>query len=126
MDARKHVNTIGVIYIVFGCLYALGGILFIAGMNSLGDFTGDEVAEGVLNVSGVTVGVILFILAALQIAAGVGLKKYENWARILTIIVSFLILFSFPFGTILGVYALWVLFRKDAQMLFHGNSASRY
>jgi hypothetical protein len=127
MDVSKHVRIIGVIYIVFGCLYALAGLVFLTGMTTLADLVEDDVAEAVLNFSGFTLGIILLILAALQIAAGVGLKKYENWARILTIIISVIGLFSFPIGTILGIYALWVLLRPETKVLFEGaDTPTRY
>lgn len=127
MDVSKHVNIIGVIYIVFGCLYAIAGLVFMTGLSTIGDLVDDDVAEGVLSFSGVTLGVILLVLAALQIAAGVGLKKYENWARILTIIISVISLFSFPIGTVIGVYALWVLLKSETRALFEGgHTPTRY
>lgn len=127
MDISKHVNIIGMIYIVLGCLYALAGLMFITGMTTLADLVEDDLAEGVLTFSGVTLGIILLILAALQITAGVGLKKFESWARILTIIISVIGLFSFPIGTILGAYALWVLLRSDAKALFQDrHTPTRY
>lgn len=122
MDVSRHINIIGIIYIVIGCLYALAGLLFMTGMATLADLVEDDVAEGVLNFSGVTLGIVLLIFAGLQITAGIGLRKFGNWARILTIILSMVGLFSFPLGTILGIYALWVLLKSEAKVLFEGGS----
>jgi hypothetical protein len=33
-------------------------------------------------------------------------------------VISLLNLFNFPFGTVLGVYGLWVLFAKDTEGVF--------
>jgi hypothetical protein len=49
---------------------------------------------------------------------GYGLLKYWNWARILVIVIAILNLFNFPFGTALGVYSLWVLFKPEVVRLF--------
>ncbi len=127
MDVSRHINIIGLIYIVIGSLYALAGLVFITGLARLADLVEDDVSEDVLNFSGVTLGIVLLVFAALQIVAGIGLKKYENWARTLTLILSVIGLFSFPVGTILGVYALWVLIRSDAKALFEGgHTSTRY
>ena len=47
-----------------------------------------------------------------------GLLKYRPWARILALIVAVLHLFSFPFGTALGVYAFWVLLSAQSAPVF--------
>ena len=38
-----------------------------------------------------------------------GLYERQSWARVLGIVVAFLALIRFPFGTALGIYTLWVL-----------------
>ena len=43
-------------------------------------------------------------------AAGVGLLQHKSWGRVLAIIMSIVMLFKFPIGTAIGIYALWVLF----------------
>jgi len=50
--------------------------------------------------------------------AGIGLLKLRPWARILGIVVAVLYLIHIPFGTIVGIYGLWVLFNKDTERLF--------
>jgi hypothetical protein len=66
-------------------------------------------------------GFVLIVLLALSIPAiiaGIGLMKYQSWARILTIVLSILDLVSIPFGTALGIYGLWVLFTAEGARLF--------
>jgi hypothetical protein len=65
------------------------------------------------------------ILAVPQLIGGVGLLKRHTWARVLIIIISILNLLHFPFGTILGIYSLWVLFSCEGQKLFQGQSESK-
>ena len=47
--------------------------------------------------------------------AGWGLLQREPWARVLTLILAFLALIHVPFGTVLGVYTLWVLLPAGAE-----------
>lgn len=47
-----------------------------------------------------------------------GLLHFRPWARILAIILAVLHIFSFPFGTALAIYTLWVLLSSETQPLF--------
>ena len=53
-----------------------------------------------------------------SLIAGVGLLYFKPWARVLTIILSVIHLFSVPFGTALGIYGLWVLLQRETEPLF--------
>jgi hypothetical protein len=57
----------------------------------------------------------VLIKAALGFAAGWGLLQREPWARMLTIVLSFLSLFDIPLGTALGIYGLWVLLPAQSE-----------
>ncbi len=66
-------------------------------------------------------GVLFFLIAVLAvpgIIAGVGLLKYRPWARILTIVLSALQLFSVPIGTAVGIYGLWTMLNNETEQLF--------
>lgn len=61
---------------------------------------------------GVVLGGIGFWIAGfavLEILTAWGLFERRPWARILALVLGFLSLLSFPFGTALGIYTLWVL-----------------
>ncbi|MGH9735128.1 MAG: zinc-ribbon domain-containing protein [Candidatus Acidiferrales bacterium] len=47
--------------------------------------------------------------AVLEIITAWGLFERRPWARILALVLGFLTLLHFPFGTALGIYTLWVL-----------------
>lgn len=59
-------------------------------------------------------GVVVLVLGALGLAAGWGLWQREPWARVVTLILGVLALFSIPWGTALGIYTLWVLMPNEA------------
>jgi len=69
------------------------------------------------------VGLAAAALSAGVAAAGVGLLQYRDWARTLTIIMAVLMLFHFPIGTAIAIYAFWVLFSHEGQEYFKARSA---
>ena len=75
-------------------------------------------AAPILGFTGVTLGTFILLLSLPGIIAGVGLLKFRPWARIITIVLSALNLMNIPFGTILGVYGLWVMLSDDGSRLF--------
>ncbi len=121
-SVRTHVKVIAWINIIFGVLYGIVALLVFTGFFSIGNLVDDDMAEGLLDVSGSILGVILLALGLPSLIGGIGLLKYREWARILIIILSILSLFNFPLGTFFSIYSLWVLFRGDAQQLFKGYS----
>jgi hypothetical protein len=81
----------------------------------------DPDAAVAIPVIGAIGGFVMIVLLAVSIPgiiAGIGLMKYQSWARILTIVLSILDLVSIPFGTALGIYGLWVLFTAEGARLF--------
>jgi hypothetical protein len=69
-------------------------------------------------------GLAVLALAAGAGAAGVGLLQYRSWARTLAIIAAVLLLFHFPIGTIIAVYAFWVLLSQEGQDYYRSRSES--
>jgi hypothetical protein len=120
------VKVLGALFIAFGALYVLlafGSSMLmglVAGIVSTQG--GDDAAVGasVLGLAGAAMFVVLLCLGIPGIIAGIGLLKFKRWARILGIVLSAIRLISFPFGTIVGIYGLWVLFNKEAEALFEG------
>jgi hypothetical protein len=61
---------------------------------------------------------LLLILMVPTIALGVGLLNYRVWARSIGTVIAIIELLNFPLGTVLGVYALWVLMSPETDPLF--------
>jgi hypothetical protein len=68
------------------------------------------------------VGLSIAALAAGVAAAGVGLIQHREWARTLAIVMSVFLLFHFPIGTAVGIYAFWVLFSHEGQEYYKSQS----
>lgn len=125
-----HVKVLGWFFIVFGAFYVVlaFGSSMLLGMLAgfVGTQGGDDAAvgAGVLGMAGAAAFVFLLCIGIPGIITGIGLLKIKPWARIVGIVLSAIRLISFPFGTILGIYGLWVLFNKETEALFNGTPAA--
>ena len=119
---------------VMGGLTALVGVLvllifggaagFIAA--SIHDATGVDPEHGafaapIAMLIGLCIAGFLLILSAPALIGGWGLIKGKSWSRVLMIVISALHLLSFPFGTALGIYGLWVLLNEQSRQLLDGG-----
>jgi len=57
-----------------------------------------------------------------EITGGFGLLKRRPWARVLVLIIAVLDLMLIPIGTLVGIYALWVLLQEDTARLFEASA----
>ncbi len=122
---RTHLEVLGWINIVSSILgIFLAAFIFVILLGS-GIISGDAQAIRVLTVIGVIVAGILIVLSIPGLIAGVGLLRHQSWARILAIILAIISLFNFPIGTIIGVYALWVLTHEETTRILTPGSAVR-
>lgn len=120
-----HVKVIGVCFIFFGALWILGALFSGAILGVLAGFVsqtsdGDgAVGAVVLGITGVTLTTLLLAIGVPQMVCGFGLLAFKRWARILGIVLAAIVLVaSVPIGTVFGIYALIILFRKDTEALF--------
>lgn len=117
-DIETHIGILGWIYIIGNAfLLVMGGLAFFFFMG-IGIMSGEAEVAGILTIVGMT-GMVFFVALALPgMIAGYGLLKRKSWARILTLVLGVLNLFSFPVGTAVGIYTLWVLLQNDADAFF--------
>ena len=121
---RTHVKVLGVLQILFGAfslLMALGGGVGLSLLGGFVESSGEPDAEtgaAVLSLVAVAIAMFFGFVGALGVTCGIGVLTFKSWARILAIVTSALSLFSIPFGTMVGVYGLWVLFNKETEALF--------
>jgi len=114
----QHFNVIAYLNIAYGVLILAVALFIGALLSAIGAASGDPDAMRVLGSIGGLLSVFLVIVGAPYVIAGYGLLKRTAWGRILTMVVDALALFSIPFGTALGVYALWALTRPEAEDAF--------
>jgi hypothetical protein len=52
--------------------------------------------------------------------------RREPWARVLTLVLAFLVLFiNIPVGTAVGVYTMWVLLPHESEREYEALSGER-
>ncbi len=114
-----HVRTLSICLIVMGLG---GGLISLIWLIASGGPAGLMLAFEQTNafIAPVFVGVIFLniLLGAPLVFAGVGLLRCQGWARTLATVLCALQIISFPLGSILGAYGLWVLTSEEVEPLF--------
>jgi hypothetical protein len=115
---EHHVRILGVIYVILGLLHLLlaGGILVL--MVGIGAAAGDRQTAWIIGGVGMTVATVIAVLSIPTIVTGIGLQRFRPWSRIVALMLAIFNLFSFPIGTAVGIYALWVLLHERTEQLF--------
>ena len=125
MDAQRldgHKRVLGILYVISGSLTVIGMLMVNAVMTLIFSFIFDQadaeeqrVIELVTAIMAYLPWLIIIFLAAPTIIAGLGLLTRQSWAVILSLIIGCIKLFSFPIGTVIGIYAIWI-FSEDQKM----------
>lgn len=119
---KKHITVLGALYIAFGIMNILAAVIVFTVIVGGGILSCDEQAIAITSAIGTAISFLLLVLAAPGIIGGVGLLKWQPWARILVLILGCLNLFHIPFGTALGVYTIWALMKDETAQLFASGS----
>ena len=121
---ETHVKVLGALQIAMGAfgLFAAVVLVLVFGVaSSAVGMSGDPEATfalPIIGITGVALVAFLVLLSLPGVVIGIGLIQRRPWARIAGIVLSILGLTMVPFGTIVGVYGLWVLFSKETEQLF--------
>jgi hypothetical protein len=126
---ETHVKVLGFLHIILGSLGVLasgffmllfGGIASLIGVNANPEDA--AIAIPIIGVIGTGIAMFILALSVPGIIVGVGLLKFRAWARVLGLILSILLLIHVPFGTIVGVYGLWVLLTAETEQIFRARA----
>jgi len=128
----RHRNILGILWLVRGCMVLLPG-LFLVSLSSGRHWPMDGTWMGPMSGSMPFfmssmfggLGIFLLIVAALGLVAGLGLLTVQNWGRMLAIVVGIIELISFPLGTALGIYTLWVMLPNEAEREYEQMAQAR-
>ena len=124
-----EVDFLGVLFIVWGLLTALVGVSTLAlgvgavaliASASRGGGAG-QVAAGVTAAVFATLAVIAIVWGAAHVVVGVPLRRHRPRARIMALVLGSVDLLLLPYGTALGVYALWILLSERGKNSFVAN-----
>jgi hypothetical protein len=122
---NAQVDFLGILFIIWGLLTALVGVSTLAlGLGAAALITsaarGESggVAAGVMALLFTALAIIAILWGIAHIVVGVPLRRHRPWARMMALMLGSVDLLLLPYGTALGVYALWLLLREDARGLF--------
>ena len=121
---ERHVTVLGILTSLWGALAMLVGValLLLAG-GALAVVAGPD-GDTVGLVAGLTagafaaIGVFTLLWGGAHVWAARLLQRHAAAGRILALALAVVNLLVLPFGTALGVYALWVLLSHDGRRLF--------
>jgi hypothetical protein len=107
-----HTRIVAVLHIVSGALGVAVMLIMGLALGGFAAFMPDvQLPAFVVGLGTVFLG-FFALLALVDVIAGVWLLKGSRNARVFVIVISALGLFSFPWGTLLGIYSLWALLRR--------------
>ena len=120
---EQHITILGVLHIAYGALGILIAMIVFMAVVGGGMLSGDYDAIAITSLVGTTVATFLFIPCLPGLIGGIGIFKYKQWARITLLVVGFINLLIVPFGTILGIYTIWVLMNIEVKDMFEKRAA---
>ena len=139
---NRHLKTTGILWIIYGVVRLFETFwIFAIGRTFLPGFI-EQITSGIdglppgfplarVITHGLEfAGFMVAIFAVLEFIVGWGLLDRRPWARICALVLAFLALLRFPFGTALGIYTLWVLLPSTSEHEYaqltaaHGTFAS--
>jgi hypothetical protein len=119
---EQHITILGVLHIAWGALGILIAMIVFAAVVGGGMLSGDPEAMAITSIVGTSVATCLLIPCLPGLIGGIGVLKYRQWARITLLVVGFINLLLIPFGTILGIYTIWVLMNIEVKGMFENSS----
>jgi hypothetical protein len=125
-----HVKVLGVLYIALSAIGLSAALFLMLAVGTASSIVGvaadpgdAAVALPIIGLAGSALVIFLLALSLPGFIVGIGLLKLAPWARIAGIVLAIIHLINIPFGTVMGIYALWVLFSQDTERLFAGGPA---
>jgi hypothetical protein len=127
-----HVDFVGVLFVVWGLLTTLVGVSTLAlGVGAVALITqasrgsGGQVAAGLTAAVFTTLAIIAIVWGVAHVVVGLPLRQRRSWARHVALMLGSVDLVLLPYGTALGIYALWVLLHEQSKALFTDRPASQ-
>jgi hypothetical protein len=123
MSMASHVRILAWFNIIIGGLGVLAACVTFAGasilpaiLNAVAHEAGDIPIQAIQIISTIVVGMIL-VLSLPSLILGFGLYNRRPWSRILGLILAGLNLLAVPIGTIISLYAFWILLKPETEQI---------
>lgn len=120
---KQHIDLIGIIWMILGGLGIGAGLLFGIGYAGLGVVMAVSDSEAVVPavvtiVIGLVFGALIAGFGAFEVAVGRGLRARKPWARVASMVMGGLSLFSIPVGTAIGGFTIYAMLQDDVKSEF--------
>ncbi|MEP5610622.1 MAG: hypothetical protein ABJP45_00160 [Cyclobacteriaceae bacterium] len=126
MDLYSHKRTLSIIHICYGALYTVIFLLIAGLFTAFFPFIETAILEEegrdavwLLPLIGTvlkTIFIVLFLFAALpSIIGGIATLQGKKWGMVFLMIAGCLSIFSFPIGTAIGVYTIYVFIEDNKK-----------
>ncbi len=129
---KKHVELVGVLFMLWGGMSLLLSVSLLTtgiaataiGAATAQAATGGRLAAGIVAAVFFTLAALGLIFGGVHVWVGSRLRRFREWARAFAIVLSVADLVCVPFGTGLGIYALWALLHQQSRPLFEDTPAA--
>ncbi len=120
---KSHVDFLGILFIVWGLLTVVVGVSTLAlGVGAATLITsasgGGQVAAGITAAAFTALALMAILWGAAHVLVGVPLRRCMPWSRLIALMLGSVDLLLLPYGTAVGVYALYVLLNEKGKALF--------
>jgi len=115
---EKHINVVAALQIGLSVFNLLIALLIFTVLKLVVGFVDEPNAGTILSIVADVLAIVFIVISVPGILAGMGLYRRKEWARILTLILSVIEIFSFPFGTAIGIYSIWALIQPETIAAF--------
>lgn len=121
-----HLSLLGTLQVVWGWIgLLLGGSTMILAVGAVMvglTSEGREISAGVTAAAFAVCACALLAFGAGNAWAGAAIRRRQPHGRLATLILAIPNLFVLPFGTALGIYAMWVLLHDEARKTFQPDA----
>lgn len=120
---ETHVKILAWFNAILGALGLLAGFVLFSGAMAVTEVFRFGVEEAgipaeVLQLLAIVVTGVVLAMSLPCLILGYGLMNLRPWARIMGLILAGLNLLHVPIGTIISLYAFWVLLKPETEALF--------
>src|SRR5688572_24535124 len=125
MEASRlddHKKILGILYVITGFLLIMGMLVLRAIFTTIYAFAFNDaepeeqaIFQLIMSIGAYVQVLVIAIVAVPTLISGIGLLMRQSWAMIAALIVACFKLFSFPVGTAIGIYAIWI-YSEDQKL----------
>ncbi|MBS1554173.1 MAG: hypothetical protein JSU09_04540 [Bacteroidetes bacterium] len=119
---ESHKRVVGILYIVTGVLQFIVMLLVSVLISSLIPFIADNAEENarwvfdwLVPFINIIAAIVIIFFSIPSVVGGAALLQGKSWALTLLLILGCFKLFSFPIGTAIGIYTIWV-YAEDKKL----------